>query len=79
MRRGEDGGFGPSQTGEDLEEMMKESRVITAEEEAKMKEGGVMVIEGVKRLIDEIVSRKKLKQVRLVFPLLSFQLRVRLT
>jgi hypothetical protein len=40
MRRGEDGGFAPSQTGEDLEEMMKESRVITAEEEAKMKEGG---------------------------------------
>jgi elongation factor 3 len=67
------------QTGEDLEEMMKESRVITAEEEAKMKEGGVMVIEGVKRLIDEIVSRKKLKQVRLVFPLLSFQLCVRST
>jgi hypothetical protein len=40
MRRGEDGGFAPSQTREDLEEMMKESRVITAEEEAKMKEGG---------------------------------------
>ncbi|KAF8321794.1 hypothetical protein DL93DRAFT_2051614 [Clavulina sp. PMI_390] len=50
------------QTGEDLEELNKANRVISAEEEAKMKEGGVVVIEGVKRLIDEIVARKKLKQ-----------------
>ncbi|KAG8720660.1 translational elongation factor EF-1 alpha [Ceratobasidium sp. 395] len=50
------------QTGEDLEEMSKANRVITAEEEKKMKEGGVVLVEGVKRLIDEIVSRKKLKQ-----------------
>jgi elongation factor 3 len=50
------------QTGEDLEELDKANRVITEEEEKKMKEGGVVVIEGVKRLIDEIVARKKLKQ-----------------
>jgi len=50
------------QTGEDLEEMTKANRQITEEEEKKMKEGGVVVIEGVKRLIDEIVARKKLKQ-----------------
>ncbi|CAE6427059.1 unnamed protein product [Rhizoctonia solani] len=50
------------QTGEDMEEMNKVTRQITEEEEKKMKEGGVVVVEGVKRLIDEIVSRKKLKQ-----------------
>lgn len=50
------------QTGEDLEEMNKATRVITEEEQKKMKEGGVVVVEGVKRLIDEIVARKKLKQ-----------------
>ncbi len=50
------------QTGEDLEEMMKASRQITEEEEKKMKEGGTVVIEGQKRLIDEIITRKKLKQ-----------------
>ncbi|KAG9091131.1 translational elongation factor EF-1 alpha [Ceratobasidium sp. 370] len=50
------------QTGEDLEEMSKANRQISADEEKKMKEGGVVVVEGVKRLIDEIVSRKKLKQ-----------------
>jgi len=50
------------QTGEDLEEMSKANRVITAAEEAKMKEGGVVVVEGQKRTIEEIVARKKLKQ-----------------
>lgn len=50
------------QTGEDLEEMMKANRQITQEEEKKMKDGGVVVVEGQKRLIEEIVSRKKLKQ-----------------
>jgi elongation factor 3 len=50
------------QTGEDLEDMMKANKVITEEEQQKMKEGGVIVIEGVKRLIDEILARKKLKQ-----------------
>ncbi|KZT59742.1 hypothetical protein CALCODRAFT_449656 [Calocera cornea HHB12733] len=50
------------QTGEDLEEMSKANRVITEEEEKKMKEGGIYVHEGVKRTIDEIVARKKLKQ-----------------
>jgi elongation factor 3 len=50
------------QTGEDLEEMMKQSRQITDEEKLKMKEGGIVVVEGVKRIIDEITNRKKLKQ-----------------
>jgi elongation factor 3 len=50
------------QTGEDIEEMMKATRVISAEEEKKMKEGEVVVVEGVKRLIEEIINRKKLKQ-----------------
>ncbi|KAI0323854.1 hypothetical protein GY45DRAFT_1332182 [Cubamyces sp. BRFM 1775] len=50
------------QTGEDLEEMMKANRQITEEDAQKMKEGSVVVVEGQKRLIDEIVGRKKLKQ-----------------
>ncbi|EST09060.1 ABC transporter-like protein [Kalmanozyma brasiliensis GHG001] len=50
------------QTGEDLEEHMKTSkRELTEEEKAKMKQGEVFVIEGVKRIMDEIVGRKKLK------------------
>lgn len=50
------------QTGEDLEELSKANRVLTEAELLKMKEGGVVVVEGAKRLIDEIVARKKLKQ-----------------
>lgn len=50
------------QTGEDLEEMMKASRQISAEEAQKMKDGALVLVEGQKRLIDEIVARKKLKQ-----------------
>jgi len=50
------------QTGEDLEEMSKANRVISDEEQAKMKEGAVYLHEGTKRLIEEIVARKKLKQ-----------------
>ncbi|KAG9036154.1 translational elongation factor EF-1 alpha [Tulasnella sp. JGI-2019a] len=50
------------QTGEDIEEMMKASRQISEEEEKKMKEGEIVVIEGVKRMIEEIINRKKLKQ-----------------
>jgi elongation factor 3 len=50
------------QTGEDLEEMQKANRIITEEEAQKMKDGAVVVIEGQKRLIDEILARKKLKQ-----------------
>jgi elongation factor 3 len=50
------------QTGEDMEEMTKANRVITEEEQKKMKEGSAIVVEGQKRLIDEIVARKKLKQ-----------------
>jgi elongation factor 3 len=50
------------QTGEDLEEMNKANRVMTEEELQKMKEGATVVKEGVKRIIDEIVARKKLKQ-----------------
>ena len=50
------------QTGEDLEEMSKANRIISEEEAQKMKDGSTVVIEGVKRIIDEIVNRKKLKQ-----------------
>ncbi|GEM09407.1 elongation factor 3 [Rhodotorula toruloides] len=50
------------QTGEDLEEMQKANRQLSEEEEKKMKEGATVVVEGVKRTIDEIVARKKLKQ-----------------
>ena len=50
------------QTGEDLEEMHKANRVMTEEEKKKMAEGATFMKEGVKRIIDEIVARKKLKQ-----------------
>jgi len=50
------------QTGEDLEEMSKNYRQITAEEEKKMKDGSLYIHEGQKRTIEEIISRKKLKQ-----------------
>jgi elongation factor 3 len=50
------------QTGEDLEELHKANRTMSAEEEAKMKEGANVIKEGVKRIIDELVARKKLKQ-----------------
>ncbi|KAH7890035.1 P-loop containing nucleoside triphosphate hydrolase protein [Phlebopus sp. FC_14] len=50
------------QTGEDMEEMTKASRQISEEEAQKMKDGSVYIHEGQKRIIDEIVSRKKLKQ-----------------
>jgi elongation factor 3 len=50
------------QTGEDLEELEKATRKLTEEEEKKMKEGATVVVEGVKRTIDEITNRKKLKQ-----------------
>jgi len=50
------------QTGEDLEDMTKASRQISEEEEKKMKEGATVIVEGQKRLIDEVLARKKLKQ-----------------
>jgi len=50
------------QTGEDLEELQKANRQISEEEAQKMKDGSTVVVEGQKRLIDEIVTRKKLKQ-----------------
>ncbi|THH15653.1 hypothetical protein EW146_g4862 [Bondarzewia mesenterica] len=50
------------QTGEDLEELDKANRQISEEEEQKMKDGSAIVIEGQKRIIDEITARKKLKQ-----------------
>ena len=50
------------QTGEDLEELQKASRLISEEEAQKMKDGSLIVIEGQKRIIDEILTRKKLKQ-----------------
>ncbi|KAI0035012.1 P-loop containing nucleoside triphosphate hydrolase protein [Vararia minispora EC-137] len=50
------------QTGEDLEELGKATRQISEEEEKKMKDGSIVVVEGQKRIIDEIITRKKLKQ-----------------
>ncbi|KDQ33991.1 hypothetical protein PLEOSDRAFT_60644 [Pleurotus ostreatus PC15] len=50
------------QTGEDLEELGKATRQISEEEAKKMKDGALVVVEGQKRLIDEIITRKKLKQ-----------------
>ena len=50
------------QTGEDLEDMGKANRLLSAEESQKMKDGSLIVVEGQKRTIDEIISRKKLKQ-----------------
>ncbi|GAC75832.1 protein containing adaptin N-terminal region [Moesziomyces antarcticus T-34] len=49
------------QTGEDLEEHMKANRELSEEEKLAMKQGEVYVVEGVKRLIEDIVARKKLK------------------
>jgi hypothetical protein len=42
------------QTGEDIEELSKANRQLTAEDEAKMKAGEVFVIEGQKRILDDI-------------------------
>jgi elongation factor 3 len=50
------------QTGEDLEELTKETRKMTDAELEKMKQGSIVLVEGVKRVIDDIVGRKKLKQ-----------------
>ncbi|KAF8432448.1 polyketide synthetase [Boletus edulis BED1] len=50
------------QTGEDMEEMGKATRVISDLEAQKMKDGALYIHEGQKRQIDEIISRKKLKQ-----------------
>lgn len=50
------------QTGEDLEELNKANRVMTEEEQKKMAEGANVIKDGVKRIIDELVARKKLKQ-----------------
>lgn len=50
------------QTGEDLEEMGKATRLISEEEAKKMQDGSLVVVEGQKRFIEEIITRKKLKQ-----------------
>ena len=50
------------QTGEDLEDMQKATRQISEEEAQKMKDGSLIVIEGQKRILDEVLTRKKLKQ-----------------
>ncbi|ESK92233.1 elongation factor 3 [Moniliophthora roreri MCA 2997] len=50
------------QTGEDMEEMTKANRQISEAEAEKMKEGSLVVVEGQKRFIEEIITRKKLKQ-----------------
>jgi elongation factor 3 len=50
------------QTGEDLEEMGKANRQVSAEDEKKMKDGALVVVEGQKRFIEDVLARKKLKQ-----------------
>jgi hypothetical protein len=40
----------------------KANRIIAEAEQKKMAEGGIVVVEGVKHVIGEIVGRKKLKQ-----------------
>lgn len=50
------------QTGEDREELGKGNRVLSEEEEKKMKDGSTVVIEGIKRTIDDVINRRKLKQ-----------------
>lgn len=50
------------QTGEDLEVLDKASRVISEEEKKKMEDGAIYIVDGQKRRIKEILSRKKLKQ-----------------
>lgn len=50
------------QTGEDLEELSKANRIITEEEQQKMKDGSLFLHEGQKRYIEELITRKKLKQ-----------------
>ncbi len=50
------------QTGEDLEELSKANRTLSEEEEKKMKDGATVVVEGVKRTIEDVTNRKKLKQ-----------------
>lgn len=42
--------------------MQKANRQISEEEAQKMKDGSLIVIEGQKRTLDEILTRKKLKQ-----------------
>ncbi|CAO1636351.1 unnamed protein product [Sympodiomycopsis kandeliae] len=50
------------QTGEDLEEHLKGSRELNEAEKEAMKNGSIFVDEtGAKRIIDELVARKKLK------------------
>lgn len=36
--------------------------MLSAEEEKKMKDGAIVVVEGVKRTIEDVINRKKLKQ-----------------
>jgi len=42
--------------------MQKATRQISEEEARKMKDGSLIVIEGQKRILDEVLTRKKLKQ-----------------
>jgi len=50
------------QTGEDLEDLDKATRVISEEEKKKMEDGAIFVVDGQKRRIKEVLSRKKFKQ-----------------
>lgn len=68
------------QTGEDREELAKANRTLSEEEEKKMKDGSTVVVEGVKRTIEDVINRKKLKQSyeygQSTFPCRSFHPRV---
>ncbi|ORY75334.1 P-loop containing nucleoside triphosphate hydrolase protein [Leucosporidium creatinivorum] len=50
------------QTGEDIEELSKGNRKLSEEEEKKMKDGSTVIVEGAKRIIEDVINRKKLKQ-----------------
>jgi len=50
------------QTSEYLEEMQKANRQISEEEVKKVKDGSLIIIEGKKHILGEILTRKKLKQ-----------------
>ena len=50
------------QTGEDLEDLDKASHVISEEEKKKMEDGAIYIVDGQKRRIKDIISRRKSKQ-----------------
>jgi elongation factor 3 len=47
------------QTGEDLEDMQKATRQISDEEAQKMKDGSLIIAEGQKGILDEVLNRQE--------------------